>query len=96
MIKVKALIKLNEFNRKTPIKSGYTPDFDFIEKTLTGGCIILPNQDLLFPSDSAEVEIRFLNKEYLGDNFGSGTKFIFYEGRVPTGQGKIISVLQWE
>lgn len=96
MILVKALIKLHKGTRKTPIKSGYTPDFDFIKKTLTGGCIILLDRELMFPGEMAEVEIRFLYQEFLGKDFSIGTKLFFYEGQIQTGEGEVKSIIQWE
>lgn len=96
MIKVKAKIRLykSASSRKTPFKSGYRPMFNFIEEMKTSGQIILNDKEEFFPGDEGVVEITFLNKDYLGNNFGIGTKFTFGEGREPLGEGEIKEINQ--
>jgi len=96
MIKVIAFIKLYNV-RKTPIfTKGYRPGFNFIEETGTSGHITLLDRRTLYPGEEAIVEISFLYKEYLGKDFGVGKKFIFYEGKTPTGEGEVKEIIQWE
>jgi translation elongation factor EF-Tu-like GTPase len=92
MIKVKAKIKLykTDSGRKTPFNSGYRPLFNFIPEMKTSGQITLNDKEEFFPGDEGIVEIAFLNKDYLGNNFGVGTKFTFGEGQEPLGEGEII------
>ena len=95
MIKVRASIKLykSDIGRKTPFANGYRPLFKFIEEMKTSGQIILKDRQEFFPGDEGMVEIDFLNKDYLGSNFGIGTKFTFGEGREPLGEGEIREVI---
>ena len=91
MIKVKAKIKLYKTvsGRKTQFSSGYRPLFNFIPEMKTSGQITLNDKEEFFPGDEGIVEIAFLNKDYLGNNFGVGTKFTFGEGQEPLGEGEI-------
>ena len=95
MIKVKAKIKLfeGENKRKTPFDTGYRPLFNFIKKTKTSGQITLMDRELFKPGEEGIVEIIFLNKEYLGEDFGIGTSFKFYESEEPLGEGEILDVI---
>lgn len=95
MIKVTAKIKLyrTDGGRKTPFKGGYRPLFNFIEEMKISGQITLKDRTEFFPGDEGIVEIDFLNKEYLGNNFGVGTKFTFGEGREPLGEGEIKEII---
>jgi translation elongation factor EF-Tu-like GTPase len=85
MVKVKAIIKLykKEKGRKTPFVSGYRPLFRFIDKMKTSGQITLIEKEKFCPGDEGEVEIIFLNKEYLGNDFEIGKKFIFMKEKNP-------------
>lgn len=96
MIKVKAKIKLFEGKgkRQTPFINGYRPVFKFLEEMKTSGQITLINQDEFIPGEEGVVEIVFLHKEYLGQNFGIGKLFNFYEGEEPLGEGKILEIFQ--
>ena len=94
MIKIKASIELHQHSRRTPIRSGYTPDFDFVKESLTGGYIILLNKNEIFCGEKAEVEIRFLHKDLLGEDFAPGTKFTFYEGKNAVGEGQVKEIIQ--
>ena len=95
MIKVIANIKLykNVNSRKTSFLTGYRPLFNFIKEMKKSGQIILKEKAEFFPGDEGVVEINFLDKKYLGDNFGLGSKFTFGEGGEPFGEGEIIEVL---
>lgn len=95
MIKVKAKIKLfeGENKRKTSFNTGYRPLFDFIKETKTSGQITLIDRKLFKPGEEGIVEIAFLNKEYLGEDFGMGTSFKFYESEEPLGEGEILEIL---
>lgn len=94
MIRIKARIKLfkGENKRQTPFSVGYRPLFQFIESTKTSGQISLINQSQFKPGEESVVEIAFLNKEYLGEDFGIGKKFNFYEAQEPLGEGEIIEI----
>lgn len=94
MIRIKAIIKLYSDGRKTPFPSGYRPLFDFIEETKTSGQITLIDREAFYPGDEGVVEIAFLHRKALGDNFFEGTKFTFGEGRKPLGEGKILEILE--
>ena len=91
MIRVKANIKLhkNDVSRKTPFANGYRPLFNFIGEMKTSGQITLNDRKEFFPGEEGIVEIAFLSKDYLGDDFGVGTKFTFGEGQEPLGDGEI-------
>ncbi|MEX2235380.1 MAG: hypothetical protein WD824_24665 [Cyclobacteriaceae bacterium] len=60
----------------------------------TSGKITLKGMQEFSPGDEAIVEITFLNKKYLGNNFGLGTKFTFGEGREPLGEGEIKEIIK--
>jgi len=94
MIKVKAKIKLFEGSnkRQTPFANGYRPLFKFIEGTMTSGQISLINQEQFKPGEEGVVEIAFLNNEFLGDDFGIGKLFNFYESKEPLGEGEILEI----
>ena len=89
MIKIRAKITLYKKGRITPFVSGYRPLFNFIDEMKKSGKIILLDRKEFLPGDEAEVEIIFLDKHYLGENFRSGTKFTFGEGPIPLGDGEI-------
>jgi len=95
MIKIKAIIKLykNEYSRKTSFVNGYRPLFNFIEGMKTSGRITLIDREAFYPGDEGLVEITFLNRDYLGENFSNGTKFTFDEGQNPLGEGEIKEIL---
>ena len=93
MIKVTAKIKLfkGPSKRNTPISNGYRPTFNFIEESRTSGSMQL-KEDLI-PGQERVIEIHFLNNDYLGEDFGPGTTFSFFEGEEALGEGMIISIL---
>lgn len=95
MIKVKAKIKLymGKSKRKTPFATGYRPLFQFIEEMKISGQITLLDQESFIPGEEGVVEISFLYKEYLGQDFKAGKSFKFYEGEEPLGEGEIIEIL---
>lgn len=95
MIRVIANIRLYRHGgRKIPFTTGYRPLFSFIEEMKTSGKITLKGMQEFSPGDEAIVEITFLNKKYLGNNFGLGTKFTFGEGREPLGEGEIKEIIK--
>jgi translation elongation factor EF-Tu-like GTPase len=95
MIKIRAKIKLYEGGnkRKTPFLTGYRPLFQFIEEMKTSGQITLLNQEQFIPGQEGVVEILFLHKEYLGQNFRVGKTFTFYESEEPIGEGEVIEII---
>ncbi len=95
MIKIKAKLKLykGKGKRKTPFLSGYRPLFGFSTETKTSGQINLLNQKEIKPGEDEIVEIVFLNREYLGYNFGVGKTARFFEGEEPLGEVEIIELL---
>jgi elongation factor Tu len=92
MIKVKANIKLYKDGRKTSFHSGYRPMFSFLEEMKISGKINLVDRIEFCPGEEGEVEINFINKKYLGDDFDIGKKFTFGEGEEPLGEGEITEV----
>lgn len=98
MIKIKAKIRLYkcDFCRKTPFSSGYRPLFNFVKEMKTSGQITLLDREEFLPGDEGNVQITFLNKDYLGDNFSIGTKFIFDEGQITLGEGFVGELLPCE
>ena len=95
MIKISAKIKLytGENKRKTPFVTGYRPLFQFISDTKTSGQITLRTQEKFMLGEEGIVEISFLHKEYLGQDFRIGKSFNFYESEEPLGEGEIIEIL---
>lgn len=91
MIRTRAYIKLFEDGRKTPFANGYRPLFNFVEDIKTSGSITLINKDEFFPGEEGEVEIVFINRDYLGSFFDKGSKFSFGEGGPPLGEGEVLS-----
>ena len=94
MIRVKAFITLYKKGRISPFRSGYRPIFNFIKETGTSGYITLLDKKVLYPGEEALVEIAFNYREYLGKDFGVGTKFTFCEGKTVTGEGEVIEIIQ--
>jgi hypothetical protein len=97
MIKFKALIKFNnESLRKTAFSSGYRPGFSFNGNYYyqTSGQITLLDKKKLSPGESALAEIIPITREYLGSNFGPGSKFTFYEGKNLIGEGEVKEIIQ--
>jgi GTPase len=94
MITVKAHIKFYENGRKLPFYSGYRPLFRFIEETATSGSIELIDREKFYPGDEGVVKIKFLFREYLGNDFAEGKKFTFAEALKALGEGIIIEILQ--
>lgn len=92
MVKIRANISLFKNGRKTPFCSGYRPLFEFVKSSKTSGKIELIDREYFSPGDQGFVTILFLSKEYLGENFGVGTKFTFGEGREPIGEGIVVSI----
>ncbi len=95
MIKVRARITLFKGvnKRQSPFSNGYRPLFRFVDSTLTSGQIKLINQDHFCPGEEGVVEVTFLNREFLGDDFGVGKSFNFSESNIPLGEGEIIEEL---
>ena len=94
MIRVIANLKLylSDAGRKTSFTTGYRPLFNFKEEMKTSGQITLKDRKEFSPGDEGLVEITFLNREYLGVNFGLGAKFTFGEGWDPLGEGEITEI----
>lgn len=92
-VKIKAYIKLYKNGRKTPFITGYKSLFNFIEEMKTSGRIDLLDQIQFYPGEEGNVQIEFLNKDYLGDDFDVGKKFLFGEGTVPLGEGVVKEIL---
>ena len=91
MIIVKAKIFVDSNNRKNPIESGYRPHCKFEDGINTSGYVVFKDWKYLYPGDEAEVEVRFINKEYLGRKFGVGSKFIFFEANILMGHGEVLA-----
>lgn len=93
MVKIKAHIILYENSRETPFYSGYRPLFNFIEEMRDSGRINLIDREQFCPGEEGEVEILFLNSDYLGNDFDIGKTFLFGEGAVPLGNGVVKEIL---
>ncbi|MEX8547014.1 MAG: hypothetical protein V5804_05370 [Mucilaginibacter sp.] len=95
MLNVRAFIKLYQGNlyRKTPFASGYKPSFNFVADMKKTGKITLLDKKEFTPGEEGEVEIAFLDKDYLGNDFGDGKKFTFSEGTHILGEGRILKVI---
>lgn len=93
MMNIKAKIDLLRV-RKTAFVSGYRPLFNFIAKTKTSGKITLLDRNEFLPGDTAIVEISFVDRAYLGSDFGPGTQFTFDEGGEPIGRGTVVEILK--
>jgi translation elongation factor EF-Tu-like GTPase len=98
MIKIKAKIKLfkSDAGRRTPFTNGYRPLFNFITEMKTSGKITLKDRQEFLPGDEGIVEIEFLNKEYLGNDFEKGKKFTFDEGIEILGDGEVLEIIKKE
>lgn len=94
MVKIRAYIKLYENGRKTPFYNGYRPLFNFIDEMKTSGRIDLIDREQFYPGEEGEVEIVFLNRNYLGRDFDIGKSFSFGESEIPLGEGVIKEILQ--
>lgn len=94
MIKIKAKIKLysGELYRKTPFTNGYRPLFNFVTDMKKSGQITLLNKSEFKPGEEGDVEIAFLNNDYLGSDFGIGKSFTFGEGVNALGEGQVLEV----
>lgn len=96
LFKIKAQIEIHrEGGRTLPIKTGYRPAFNFIDKKLTSGLINLLEAKELKPGEKSSVEVSFISDELLG-NIKSGIEFKFYEGSVEIGKGKVLNVIGWK
>ena len=97
LFKIKASIKVLKISeggsRTTPFRRGYIPDFDFGDKSLKGGLLLVDKNKLVHPGDRFECYITFNDDRFLGKNFGIGTSFYFYEGRHKIGEGKVLEVV---
>lgn len=95
LFKIEAEIKIiKEGNRTWPIKTGYRPGFNFMDKKQTSGSINLLGREELKPGEQGIVEVFFISNELLGE-IKSGTEFKFYEGAIEIGGGKVLKVLGW-
>lgn len=93
MVKVKANIKLYKGSRKTPFHSGYRPMFNFIDEMKTSGKIDLIDRDEFCPGEEGQVNITFISRKYLGEDFEIGKRFIFSEGIETMGEGIVEEIL---
>jgi translation elongation factor EF-Tu-like GTPase len=92
MLRIRARITLYNEGRITSFISGYRPLFNFINEMKKSGKIILLDRQEFLPGDEAEVDIIFIDKQWLGEDFRKGTKFTFGEGLFPLGNGEIMEV----
>ena len=92
-LKMIAPIKLTENGRKTPFYTGYRPLFNFINNLKTSGQINWIHQDQFNLGEEGEVEITFLNQNYLGEDFDVEKAFFFGEGMAPLGEGVVKAIL---
>ncbi len=96
LFKIEAEIEINKKGggRTWPIKTGYRPGFNFLDKMQTSGSIYLINREDLKPGEKGIVEVSFISNELLGA-IQIGTEFKFYEGPVEIGNGKVLKVIGW-
>ena len=93
MITVLAKIKLYKEGRKMPFFNGYRPVFNFVDEVRTSGRIDLLDRKQFAPGDVANVQIVFLHREFLGDHFDQGAKFVFGESPIAMGEGEILKII---
>ncbi len=95
MLNVRAKIKLfsGDLYRKTPFTNGYKPLFNFVNNMKKSGKITLINKKEFIPGEEGEVTITFLDKNYLGADFGNGKQFTFSEGTHILGEGRILEII---
>jgi len=60
----------------------------------TSGRIKLIDRKEFHPGEEGNVGIVFLNRKYLGDDFGVGKVFFFGEGSKFLGEGRVIQILE--
>jgi GTPase len=94
MVKIIGHVLLYDTGRKSAIKSGYRPIFDFNTGIKTSGKIELIDLEEFFPGSEGIVKITFLNKKYLGDEFSIGSKFFFGEGAIVLGEGIVLEITE--
>ena len=94
MIQVRAQITLyKDHGRRTPFVSGYRPLFMFVPEMKKSGQIKLTDRKAFVPGGHGVVEILFVDKDYLGLDFGVGKRFTFGEGGRELGEGEIIEII---
>lgn len=59
----------------------------------TSGRIDLIDREQFYPGEEGEVEIIFLNRDYLGGDFDIGKTFLFGEGADYLGEGVVKRIL---
>ncbi len=80
--------------RNIPVASGYRPLFNFKgASTKTSGSIELIDVQNLLPGTSGIVKITFVTGIIDNNFFKPGVKFMFDEGRVATGEGEFLEIL---
>jgi len=67
--------------------------FNFINQMKKSGKITLIDKNEFIPGEEGEVKITFLDKNYLGSDFGDGKEFTFSEGTYILGEGRILEVI---
>ncbi len=94
-MKAKAKLKVyaGENKRRNPFTTGYRPMFEFVPNKRTTGQITLLNQQELKPGEEGIVEIKFITRELLGEDFDVGEKGYFYEAKEPLGEAEIIEII---
>ncbi|MBK8444620.1 MAG: hypothetical protein IPL35_14935 [Sphingobacteriales bacterium] len=93
MVKVKANIKLYKVAVKHLFQSGYRPMFNFIDEMKTSGKIDLIDRDEFCTGEEGQVNITFISRKYLGEDFETGKRFVFSEGVEPMGEGIVEEIL---
>jgi translation elongation factor EF-Tu-like GTPase len=82
-------------DRKSPIFSGYRPQFRYLGQG-NDVTVDLLSHESLFPGRTAEVNLTFIRPEFQLRRIAINTVFELAEGRRPVARGTIIEVLQPE
>jgi len=79
--------------RKTPAKTGYRPQikFDFTENSSSGIQKFI-GKEFVLPGEEVCAEITILSPSFFENKLEVGMQFIFSEGKVIIGTGKIIEI----
>ena len=88
------LVYLSEGGRTTPVRSGYRPQIKFaFDEMQTSGQQQFINQELVFPGDRVNAEIKLLAVDHLAHKLKERMRFEFREGSRLIGHGKILRIV---
>lgn len=95
IVKAKLRLRASDDNgRKTPIKSGYSPNHvfeyknDILETYI--GRIVFDGADDVYPGEERIVSVEFLQGQHIENYLQKGQKWFIYEGPKQIGEAEII------